>query len=90
MAQFTFRGVDSAARALLEPCEVIADLDRPLDLPELLVLRRRAAALLRADARFAAASAVHIYADASIGRDAEPVAVVDRAHLSGGHAGAER
>lgn len=90
MAQFTFRGVDAAGRAVLEPCEVIAGIERPLGLPQLLALRRRAAAMLRGEARFAAASAVHIYVGAAVPQGAEPIALVDRAHLGTGHARSER
>jgi hypothetical protein len=59
MANYTFRGLDERAVAIGDVPMTLDGVDPPLELPQLLELRRGAAALLRSDERLATATVLH-------------------------------
>jgi hypothetical protein len=83
MATFAFRGLDHQA-AKTDTVRITLDgIDPPLELPQLLELRRHATQLLRCDTRFASATVIHTYLEGDGQQPLRVNATVYRAYLSG-------
>jgi hypothetical protein len=83
MATFMFRGLDDRATTSAEVTVVLVlkDTNPPLDLPQLLVVRRTASTLLREDPRMLAATRIESFI-VSDGAPPEPLdATVHRVQL---------